>query len=158
MDQRSGGHEMAAGLKVKADRFEEFRAAFLDHAKKTLAPESLVPRLTIESEAELRHITAALANDMQRLGPFGQGNRRPILCLRDVELAGPPKSFGKESQHVQLYLRQHGTHMRAIVWRSAELLDQLKPGARIDLAVEPCVNEWNGARYVDLEVKDLMLA
>jgi single-stranded-DNA-specific exonuclease len=153
-----GGHEMAAGLKVKSERFEDFRAAFLAHAKRTLASEALVPRLPLEGEAALRDITPALASDLQRLGPFGQGNRRPVLCCRDVELAGPPKPCGKDAQHLQLYLRQNGTHLRAIAFRAADLLDRLKPGIKFDLAVEPCLNEWNGQRYVELEVKDIQFA
>jgi single-stranded-DNA-specific exonuclease len=153
-----GGHEMAAGLKVKAERFEDFRAAFLAHAKQALSPEALVPRLPLEGEAALRDITFSLASDLQRLGPFGQGNRRPILCCRDVELAGPPKPCGKDAQHLQLYLRQNGTHLRAIAFRAADLLDRLKPGVKLDLAVEPCLNEWNGNQYVELEVKDIQFA
>lgn len=153
-----GGHEMAAGLKVRADRFEDFRTAFLDRARASLSPDALVPRLTLEGEAALRDITPALAGDLARLGPFGQGNRRPLLCLRDVELAGAPRPVGKDAQHLQLYLRQNGTHLRAIAFRSADLLDRLKPGVKIDLAVEASLNEWNGQRYVEVQVKDLQFA
>jgi hypothetical protein len=45
--------------------------------------------------------------------------------------------------------------MKAIAWRAAPLLDRLKPGVRVDVAVEPTINEWNGTRNVELEVKDL---
>lgn len=153
-----GGHEMAAGLKVRASRFEPFREAFLAYAKRELTPDLLLPRLSLEGEAALRDMTTALATDLQRLGPFGQGNRRPVLCLRGVELAGPPKPVGKDAQHLQLYLRQEGTYLRAIAFRASDLLDRLQPGTRVDLAVEPCINEWNGQRSVELQVKDIQFA
>lgn len=153
-----GGHEMAAGLKVRAERFEDFRAAFLAHAKRELTTELLTPRLSLEAEAGLSDITESLATDVKRLGPFGQGNRPPVLCLRDVELAGPPRPVGKDAQHLQLYLRQEGAYLRAIAFRAADLLDQLKPGTRLHLAVEPSINEWNGRRSVELQVKDIQFA
>ena len=153
-----GGHEMAAGLKVRTDRFEDFRAAFLDHARQTLAPDQLVPRLALEGEATLGEINLALVTDLQRLGPFGQGNRRPVLCCREVEVSGPPRVVGKSGEHLQLHLRQNGAHMKAIAWRFADLADRLTPGTRVHLAVEPCINEWNGQKFVEIEVKDLQFA
>jgi len=152
-----GGHEMAAGLKVRVEKFEEFRAAFLSHAKQVLAPEALTPRLHLDALTELRSVNEALIRDLDRLGPFGQGNRKPLLCCRGVELAGTPRVVGKDGQHLQLYLRQNGVNMKAIAWRCADLLDRLKPGVKIDLAIEPTINEWNGMRTVEVEVKDLQL-
>jgi single-stranded-DNA-specific exonuclease len=150
-----GGHEMAAGLKVRAERFEEFRAAFLAHAKQMLNVEQLAPKLMLDADAELAAVNLALVNDLARLGPFGQGNRKPLLRCKNVELAGPPRAVGKDGQHLQLFLKQNGTHMKAIAWRAADLLDRLKSGTRVDLAIEPTLNEWNGMTYVEVEVKDL---
>lgn len=150
-----GGHEMAAGLKVRAEKFEEFRAAFLAHAKQMLNTEQLAPKLMLDADAELSSVNLALVNDLARLGPFGQGNRKPLLRCKNVELAGPPKPVGKDGQHLQLFLKQNGTHMKAIAWRAADLLDRLKSGTRVDVAIEPTINEWNGMTYVEVQVKDL---
>ncbi|MCS7033618.1 MAG: DHHA1 domain-containing protein [Phycisphaerae bacterium] len=150
-----GGHEMAAGLKLRTERFPEFRAAFLAHAQQVLAPEALMPSLHLDGLAELRAMDEALVSDLQRLGPFGQGNRRPVLCCRDVELAGPPRPVGRDGQHLQLYLRQNGTHRKAIAWRAGNWADRLRAGMKLDLAVEPSINEWNGQRLVEIEVRDL---
>jgi hypothetical protein len=38
------------------------------------------------------------------------------------------------------------------------LLDRLRPGKPIDLAVEPQINQWNGQTSVELEVKDVQMA
>jgi single-stranded-DNA-specific exonuclease len=153
-----GGHEMAAGLKLRGEKLEDFRAAFLDHAKQTLASEALTPRLHLDALAELKLVNEALVRDLARLGPFGQGNRKPLLCCRGVELAGTPRVVGKDGQHLQLFLKQNGATMKAIAWRCADLLDRLKPGVKIDLAIEPTINEWNGMRRVEVEVKDLQFA
>ena len=49
-----------------------------------------------EATAALKHFSAALVTDLQRLGPFGQGNRRPVLCCRDVTLAGPARRVAEQ--------------------------------------------------------------
>ncbi|HRK30825.1 MAG TPA: single-stranded-DNA-specific exonuclease RecJ, partial [Tepidisphaeraceae bacterium] len=150
-----GGHEMAAGLKLRGEKLDVFRAAFLRHAKQVLAPEALTPRLHLDGMTELKMVDEALVKDLARLGPFGQGNRKPVLCCKGVELAGLPRVVGRDGQHLQLFLKQNGTTMKAIAWRCADLLDRLKPGVRVDLAIEPTINEWNGMRRVEVEVKDL---
>jgi single-stranded-DNA-specific exonuclease len=152
-----GGHEMAAGLKVRPEHFDAFRACFCDYAMQHIAPEQLVPELKLDAEAELRQVTAALVDDLKRLGPFGHGNRRPVFCSKNVELAGPPRRVGKTGTHLQLFLKQVNTHMKAIAFGfvTDELLDRLRTGVRLDLAFEPTLNVYNGNANVELEVKDL---
>ena len=66
----------------------------------------LVPQLHLDCEAELQHVSEALVNELKRLGPFGHGNRRPLLCCRGLTLAGPPRRVGKTGDHLQLFVRQ----------------------------------------------------
>ena len=104
-----GGHEMAAGLKLQPSKFEDFRAAFCEYASQTIQPEILVPQLHLDTLAELQHVTHALVIDLKRLGPFGHGNRKPLLCCRGVTLASPPRRVGKTGDHLQLFVRQGET-------------------------------------------------
>ncbi len=150
-----GGHEMAAGLKVQSERFEAFREAFCAHAKATLAAELLVPELKLDCCAELPQITAALVGDFQRLGPFGHGNRRPLLCCRNLEIAAPPRRVGKTGDHLQFLVRQGACSMKCIAFGFGSLIDRLGPGVKVDLAVEPVLNEYCGRSNVELEVKDV---
>jgi single-stranded-DNA-specific exonuclease len=149
---------MAAGLKVKPENFDDFRSCFCKYAFEHLEPEQLVPELKLDAEAELRQVTAALVNDLQRLGPFGHGNRRPLFCSRGLEIAGPPRRVGKTGNHLQLFVRQGGVNMRAIAFGAGELFDRLQPGVRVDVAFEPTLNEFNGFSSVELEVKDVQFA
>jgi single-stranded-DNA-specific exonuclease len=154
---KHGGHEMAAGLGVTRENFEAFRAAFLVHAKEAIAPEQLVPELRIDTVAGLEHVTHALVDEMSRLGPFGNGNPRPVLACRGVTLTAAPKVVGKKGEHLQLFIRQGNRYMKAIAFNAASMLDKLKPGKPIDLAVEPQLNEWNGQVNVELQVRDIAI-
>jgi len=151
-----GGHEMAAGLKMESSKFEDFRNAFVAHANEALRPEMLVPRLELECLAQLEQISEGLVISLQRLGPFGQGNRRPVLCCRGVQLAAPPRKVGKTGDHVQLFVKQGTTSMKCIAFNFAKACADLKTGDTVDLAVEATINEFNGYRNVELEVKDLV--
>lgn len=150
-----GGHEMAAGLKIRTENLPAFRDAFCCVAKEMLTPELLRPELCIDAEATLPQITEALVADLARLGPFGNANRKPLLVCRDVELAAPPRRVGKTGDHLQLYLAQGTTRTKGIAFGLGHLADTLRQGARLDLVVEPAINEFNGRRSVELMVKDL---
>jgi single-stranded-DNA-specific exonuclease len=150
-----GGHEMAAGLKLQATKFESFRAAFCEYAGQTIAPEILVPQLHLDTLAELQHVTHALVAELKRLGPFGHGNRKPLLCCKGVTLASPPRRVGKTGDHLQLFVRQGEHAMKCIAFGLGEMFDKLRQGMMLDLAVEPQINEFNGYTNVELEVKDL---
>ncbi len=109
----NGGHEMAAGLRLRADRVDEFRRLFCAVAARELTADQMAPEVKLEVSAGLGQVSAALVNDLARMGPFGQGNRRPLVCCRGVELAGPPRRVGKAAAHAQLQVRQGGATCRA---------------------------------------------
>jgi single-stranded-DNA-specific exonuclease len=148
---------MAAGLKVQAEKFPAFREAFCAHAKDSIGDDLLVPTLKLECLAELKQISESLVSEMRRLGPFGHGNRKPLLCCRDVTLAAAPRRVGKTGEHLQLFVKQGHTSMKCIAFGAGNLLEKLQPGLKINLAVEPQINEFNGYRSVELTVKDLQM-
>ena len=48
--------------------------------------------------------------------------------------------------------------MKCIAFNLGGMIDQLRTGTVIDVAVEPQINEYMGRSSVELEVKDLQLA
>jgi len=153
-----GGHEMAAGLKIEPAHLEDFRRAFCRVADSLVTDEMLVPRLRVECVADLSQVTEGLINDLQRLGPFGHGNRRPLLCIENATVAGPARRVGKTGDHLQLTVKQNRRTMRCIAFGAGDLIDRLTPDTALRLAVEPSINEFNGRRNVELAVKDFQLA
>lgn len=152
-----GGHEMAAGLGIESANLDAFRSAFIEYARTALTPEQMVPELRIDTIAELSEVSHALVNEFQRLGPFGQGNPKPLIACRGLMLTAAPKRVGKKGEHLQLFVRQGNRFMKAIAFNAADMFDRLQPGKPIDLAVEPQLNEWNGTVSVELEVKDILI-
>ena len=153
-----GGHEMAAGLKIQTEKLPDFRAAFSAHAASVLSIDQLTPELKLESIADLPTITHALVQDLKRIGPFGHANPKPLLCCNGVTLAATPKRVGKTGDHLQLHVKQGNTTLKCIAFNTGHLMERLRPGTVLNLAVEPQINEWNGRVSVELEVKDIQFA
>jgi single-stranded-DNA-specific exonuclease len=152
-----GGHEMAAGLTLQTSKFEDFRARFCAHAGSVLRPEMLVPELRLDAEAAMEQLSEALVQDLKRLGPFGHGNPKPLLCFRGMEVVAPPRRVGASGDHLQIMVRQSeaARPIKCIAFGYGPLFDRLTPGTRIDLAVEASINEYQGYRNVELQVKDV---
>ena len=78
----------------------------------------------------------ALVRDLKRLGPFGHGNRKPLLCCRGLTIAGPPRRVGKTGDHLQLFVKQGNASLKCIAFNYGNMIDQLRTGTQVDLAVE----------------------
>lgn len=152
-----GGHAMAAGLALRSDRVDAFREALVEYANERLSPADLTGLTKLDACVELEQCDLDLFRQIQRLAPFGRGNPEPRLLLRGVELAGPPQRVGREGHHLALTLAQQPHRRRAIAFGFADVADALTPGAALDVAFEPRLNEWNGQTQPELRVCDLRL-
>ncbi len=151
----SGGHEMAAGLRLKRAHFEPFRERFMQHARETIAADLLEPQLRIEAEATLAHFSRTMVDQMQSLGPFGPGNPKPLLQVCGVELIAPPNVVGRMGDHLQLRLKQGNNVIKAIAFKFGPMANELRKGMLLDIVGEPTLNTYNGMTSVEFQVKDL---
>ena len=140
-----GGHEMAAGLKFNPIISMISACAFCDYAAANVTDEMLIPQLCLESMADLSQITEPLVRELQRLAPFGHGNRKPLLCIDAATVATPPRRVGKTGDHLQLMVKQNRQTIRCIAFGAGDMMDKLASGSSIRVAVEPSINEFNGA-------------
>ena len=81
-----GGHRMAAGLTVRAERVDEFRTAFSEAVARQATPETFEPTLSIDVEVGLGDCSWSLLEEINRMAPFGPGNPEPVLVVRGASL------------------------------------------------------------------------
>jgi single-stranded-DNA-specific exonuclease len=150
-----GGHAAAAGLQVADEKIADFRQAFVAEVDARL-PESLRrAQIAIDGETTLAGLTLDTVEQLEKLAPFGEGNRRPVLCASGVTLAEPAKTMGQSGRHLQLQLRQHGARMRGVAFGAGEWLAHLPPpGQPFHIAFRPKINEFRGRRTAELEIID----
>lgn len=155
---KSGGHDHAAGITLDRTRMQAFADAFVAFASAKLRAEDLVPVIQVDTEASLGELTYDSVLDTERLAPFGRGNPRPAVLVRDVEVTAPPRLMGKEGKHLLLRLRQRAggaeRFIKAKWWDGRAHLEALHVGARLDLVIEPRIDRYLGAEEVEAEIRD----
>ena len=150
-----GGHKVAAGLKIQADRVDAFRDALREFALEHLGEEQKQAQINIEAEAPFSLLTYQTVRQLEQLAPFGQGNKRPLVYTSGVTLDGPPKTMGSGDAHLSLNLRQHNQRFRAVAFRRGEWCEPLsKCDGPIDVAFHPAINTWQGRSSVQLQLVD----
>jgi len=154
--EAGGGHAMAAGVSLKREKLEEFRAFLAAHAVVAQTHCTAAKELTIDALASCAGATPALVDDIARLGPFGAGNPEPLLVLADVRVAFADV-VGRD--HVRFQLQgADGSRLDAIAFRSGNApLGQGLLAARgkpVHVAGYLRADEWNGRRRVRLQVED----
>ncbi len=153
-----GGHSQAAGLRVRRDALDRFRALFEAEAARSLGDWEPCGLVEIDTEVPLPAVTEGLVRDLARLAPHGAGNEPPVLVCSDVVVAGSPMLMGNQGQHVSFYVRQGDHSLRAVGFRMGELYDALAAGeVACDIAFTPKINGYRGIDEVELELCDVRL-
>jgi single-stranded-DNA-specific exonuclease len=153
--EKFGGHAMAAGLSVKADRVDELAARLQAHAGERLGAEDMVCGLEYDAAASLGELDEDAVGTLASLGPFGAGNPRVRVLVRGARLAQPVRALGNSGEHVALTAAQDGRTMRLVAWGFGALAQGLRMGQHVDVVVEPKFSTFNGQRTVEPEVADL---
>ncbi len=150
-----GGHAAAGGLRIEDQHLSTFREQFCQIAATQIREEERTAELWIDAETVLGALTREVVQQMERLAPFGEGNRRPILCASGVRLTEPPKRMGKNSQHLALRLDQHGVKIRGVAFGNGDWADELSAAeGTFSFAFRPVINNFNGRRTVELHIAD----
>ncbi|GMU80992.1 MAG: single-stranded-DNA-specific exonuclease RecJ [Planctomycetota bacterium] len=155
-----GGHAMAAGVRVRADRVPAFTEAFQQQAANRLTAADMQPVLHLDDEVPLDAFTPEIVSQLERMAPFGMGNRRPRFSSLDVELAEEPELVGAGGAHLRFAIResrgagQRPIVRRAIAFRMGDRCQELAARRRVRIAFEPKLNHWNGQTRVELNVLD----
>jgi single-stranded-DNA-specific exonuclease len=139
---RYGGHRAAAGLTIARDSIDAFREAFTTHAAEVLTPADLVPELRVDAVVPGDVLTLGLAEELERLAPFGQSNP-PVSLLVPAAHVTDPRGLG-EGRHVAFTLHAAGTRSRCVQFGAGTRLPA-EPDEPVDAAVRLEVNRWNGS-------------
>lgn len=77
-----GGHAMAAGLSMREEDLEALCREL--NAKSTLTEEDFVSKVHIDVPMPLEYANEQIADEIERLEPFGVGNPKPIFAQKDL--------------------------------------------------------------------------
>ncbi len=138
---RYGGHRAAAGLTIARADVPAFREAFAAHAASVLTPEDLRREVRVDAVAPGDTLTLGLAEELERLAPFGQANP-PVSLLVPSALLDDPRPMG-EGRHVSFTLAAGGARSRCVLFGAGSRLPA-EPGEPVGAVVRLEANRWNG--------------
>ena len=155
-----GGHAMAAGLTVAADKLEALTLFLNDNLSGAVDTASTVRALHFDAAVVPRGVCLMLAETLEVAGPYGQGWSQPRVASGpwtavDCRIVG--------EHHVKLVLSgADGARCKAIAFRHADTaLGAALAGARgraFYLAGRVKRDDWKGEPSAEIEVDDLAWA
>lgn len=137
-----GGHPMAAGLSLAAEKLPALRAALAQYSAINY-PEMPCLTQSVDSDISPADITLqniALLDGMQ---PFGCGNPQPVPVLRGVTLAGITPVGG--GNHLRLSLTKGGSRVEVMCFSTTPDSFPIPIGTAVDCAVALSVNTYQGS-------------
>ena len=89
------------------------------------------------------------------IAPFGHANPEPRFASADL-LICETKRIGKDASHLKMKLRAEAMDPTdCIAWGQGDWADTSKPGDYLEAVFTPQINEWNGRRLLQFNLKDL---
>jgi single-stranded-DNA-specific exonuclease len=159
---QGGGHPMAAGLTVAADKvpaLEAFLAERLQGVPGLGRPAP--PDLALDGALQLAGLSYELAERLTKIAPFGRGNPEPRFMLRHAR-AAQVRQVGDAHVDCSLYDPAGGGRVRAVAFRASDqplgraLLQG--DGAPLHLAGAIQLDWWQGQPRVSFRIEDAATA
>lgn len=154
-----GGHAMAAGLTVQADRLDDAMAALAARLGAAGAGEARTNCLMIDGVLAPAGATAELVSLLEAAGPFGQSSPPPRLAFAAVRPTGLRLS---ERGHASCRLSgPSGAPLAAMAFGAAEngigkaLQDAASAGRPLHVAGRLEIDDWGGRRRARLKIDDV---
>lgn len=148
---RFGGHKMAAGFTIEADKAEAACRGIVSTCNRFLAEKSLRGRLELDAMVEEKEVSLDLVRSLNAMAPFGMANRKPVLCLAGGTVASV-KPLGREAKHSRIMVKGLEQEFECVMWNSRGRVPE--PGEQIDLAFNADINTFGGRERLQLVLVD----
>ncbi len=140
-----GGHAAAAGFSIRTKDIDKFREDFDAYVKKNLKEEDFTPVQEIDVFVHPNKLNLQLADDMEKLEPFGVSNPYPVFACSNVKGVSP-RTMGQSKSHLSFFIKgvnEGQFDMRAICWNKGSFVPLIE-SELLDITFEPERNEFNG--------------
>jgi single-stranded-DNA-specific exonuclease len=152
--ERFGGHHMAAGFSIRNEWIPRMKEEFTEYARKQLA-QLAGPVQSIDAELQPEEIDLPFYEELQRLGPFGVGNREPRFLLRDVQIC-EARTVGNGAKHLKLKVTAGEREFDAIGFDLGGYIAQLSQAGKVALVCKITRDDWGNRAKTQLQIMDVL--
>lgn len=149
--ERFGGHALAAGITFAPENLQ----ALEDKMNELLQEVEVTSSLQVDLSLPLADLNISFVEQLSILAPFGEGNRPPVIELKNVYVKNV-KPIGNKLQHLKFTLYQEKHSVDVIAFNQAPLAMYLTPDTLFSFVGEAKINEWNGNRSVQFHFIDVL--
>ena len=150
-----GGHKYAAGVKISKENLEEFRERFNKIVKENLKKEDFIPEINIDAEIDSKDITNEIMQYLEKLEPYGQGNKEPVFYMKKVSKYQYETFVGKEQNHLKCIFEKKGILFDAIGFNMKEYKSIMAENDEFDILFSLVHNTWKNTKTIQLNIKDI---
>jgi single-stranded-DNA-specific exonuclease len=153
--EKFGGHKFAAGLSMKPENLQAFKARFEEVVSTTITSEQLVPVVNIDSVLNFDSLTWNFNKILKQMAPFGPENQKPVFEARNVFVQNSLTTF--KDKHLRFIAGQkdNRTVFQAVGFDQIEYYDRIASGDPFRMAFTLEENTFNGETSLQLRIRDL---
>ncbi|MBQ9973402.1 MAG: single-stranded-DNA-specific exonuclease RecJ [Oscillospiraceae bacterium] len=146
-----GGHELAAGFTVREENIPALARRIAQQVR-LQAGQGIRSELEVDVMVDDPGIMDNRGVELlERMEPYGAGNPRPVLALSGARVMS--RALVGSGRHLKMKLDKQGYTLAAIFFSAGDWLPEV--GSRVDVAFYPQINEYRGARSVQLHLVDM---
>jgi single-stranded-DNA-specific exonuclease len=154
--EQFGGHMYAAGMTLKEENYEKFKAAFENEVKKTIHPDLLIPEIAVDLEMNFSDFDEKFMRILKQFEPFGPENMTPIFMSKNIIDSGYAKTLGNDAEHLKAFVKQNNSpNFNAIGFGLGAKIDVVKNRNPFEAVYVLEENEWNGTVSLQLQLRDV---
>ena len=153
-----GGHKYAAGLTLRLENIEPFKAKFQKIVSETITEEMLTPQINIDAQIKLNDITPDLYAMIQKFAPFGPNNTIPVFMTENVTNFIGSKQVGRNNEHLKLVVVDDTrvcNDRSGIAFGMGEAFSRISKGEYFDICYTLQENEFMGKSDIQMMIRDL---
>jgi single-stranded-DNA-specific exonuclease len=149
-----GGHKQAAGFSIAPENVEPFKVAFQKKANEFIDIQDLRPIMSVDMKLSPLEMTLELAESLDVLQPFGQGNPMPIFYTDELRVIDC-RTVGDGSHVKATFVDETGKIV--IDGIGFGLSGKMSFFQKRDIAVafHLTVNEWKNVKRPQLQIVDV---
>ena len=154
--EQFGGHMYAAGMTLKEENYEKFKAAFENEVKKTIHPDLLIPEISVDLEMNFSDLDEKFIRILKQFEPFGPENMTPVFLSKNIIDSGYAKTLGNDTEHLKAFVKQNNSpNFNAIGFGLGDKINLVKNRNPFEAVYVLEENEWNGTVSLQLQLRDV---
>ena len=165
---------MAAGLSVKEENLSKLRDKLLENCN--LSDEDFMPKVRIDFRFPIENINDKIIEVVEKIKPYGKGNPAPIMAERNLRVTRV-WILGKDKNVIKFRIAIKNSYKTIDAIEFGNIIDNFKSmyeekygeeallkvldssyaDFNMDLIYVPGINEYNGIRSYQLDIKSIRL-